>query len=302
MRSFMMHRKPDEKEKRMAQAAKAVEKRLDRLEVKEKPRELPAIRINFALTDPPMGRFIAEAEGLSFSYGDRVLFDAASFQLPRGAKITLTGKNGSGKTTLLNLLWQAHPAIRIAPKVRFGYFRQRMDDIDLRKSALENMMRDAVQPEGVARMLLARLLFRDDEVFKPAGVLSGGERIKLSLAMLLAKPCNVLLLDEPTNFLDMPSIEAVQALIQEYEGAVLFVSHDAMFSAAVATASLTIDKQKLIWNPDAFSKQKAQAEGIPTDRAVLEHRKAVLVSKFGDPCADTDALLAELKEINARLG
>ena len=301
MRSWMMTRKPDVKERRMAQTAKAVEKRIDRLQVKEKPRELPTIRMDFSRTDPPMGRFISTAEDLSFGYGGRLLLDSVSFQLPNQAKIAVTGKNGAGKTTLLNLLAQGHPAIRTAPKVRFGYFRQKMDDIDLCKSALDNMLRDSVQGEGVARTLLARLLFRGNDVFKPAGVLSGGERIKLSLAMLLTKPCNVLLLDEPTNYLDLPSIEAVQALLQEYEGTILFVSHDLAFAQAVATASMHIEGGKVVWNPDGLASRAQQASGAAADRIVLEHRKALLISQFGDPHVDQAVLRAELAEINALL-
>lgn len=255
MRSYMMLRKPDVKEKNAAKSAKAVEKRLERLQVHEKPRELPALRIDFELTDPPAGRFIAEAEGLRFAYGERVIFDDAAFQLPNRARIALIGQNGAGKTTLMNLLAQGHPDIRIPPKVRFGYFRQQLDDINPDKTVLENMLRDAVQSEGAVRSLLARLLFRGDDVFKPASVLSGGERVKLSLAMLLVRPCNVLLLDEPTNYLDLPSLEAVQALLADFEGTLLFTSHDRVFTQAVANAALHIGGGKATWHASFEGRQ-----------------------------------------------
>lgn len=137
-------------------------------------------------------------------------------------------------------------------------------------------------------------------MFKPAGALSGGERVKLSLGLLLVNPCNALLLDEPTNYLDLPSIEAIQALLQAYEGTLLFVSHDEAFSRAVADATLHIDAGKVLWNPKAVPEKPAQ--GLEeSERVMLEHRKALLISQFGQPGAEPDALLAALKEINARL-
>ncbi len=300
MRSLMMLRKPDVKEKNLAQAAKAVEKRLERLEVKERPKELPKMRLDFSLTDPPMGRCIARAENLSFAYGERAIFDGAAFELPSRARIALTGENGAGKTTLLRLIYEGHSSIWTAPKAHFGYFRQKMGDTDLEKSALDNVLRDAVQNEGAARSLLARLLFRGDDVYKPACVLSGGERIRLSLAMLLARPCNVLLLDEPTNYLDMPSIEAVQELLAEYEGTLLFVSHDSAFSQAVATASLNVFGGKLYADPTPPA-HLAQGDALSSERLLNERLRAQLVLQFGDPSVDQAALKAQLKALDTLL-
>ena len=135
--------------------------------------------------------------------------------------------------------------ITIVPRARLAYFRQSFEDLDPGKTVLENVMKDSVQSEAAARTILARLLLPGDDVFKKVGVLSGGERIKVSFAKLLVSKTNVLLLDEPTNYLDMQSIEALENVLKEYEGTVLFVSHDRAFVRAVAdrllvTGGLTV--------------------------------------------------------------
>ncbi len=119
--------------------------------------------------------------------------------------------------------------IRIAPKVRFGYFSQDLDVLDPAKSILENVMFTSVQTEPISRTILARLMFRRDDVHKPASVLSGGERVKVSLARIMVSDANVIILDEPTNYLDVYAMEALQQLLLNYEGTLLLVSHDRQF-------------------------------------------------------------------------
>jgi len=235
----------DGRQKRAGQAAKAVESRIAQMEVKERPREIPRIKLNFALTDPPHNKVVLSGQDLSFAYDDRALFENANFNINNGAKVALYGPNGCGKTTLLNLVWQDASGIYRVPKARIGYFYQGFEQIDLNKTVLANAMQDSVQTETTVRTVLARLLFMAADIGKPAGVLSGGERVKLSLAKLLVSRCNVLLLDEPTNFLDMPSIEVMQSIIREYDGTVLFVSHDREFINTVCTELLLIKDRKI---------------------------------------------------------
>ncbi|HEX3020810.1 MAG TPA: ATP-binding cassette domain-containing protein, partial [Lachnospiraceae bacterium] len=206
LRNFLSSRPSDAKERRMQEAAKAVKSRIDQLEVKQKPKEIPMIRINFLLTNPPENRFVMEGSNVSFSYGRRVIFKEASFRFQNGKHIAIIGDNGVGKTTLLNLITQNELGIRIVPKARLAYFRQDYSDLDLSATVIENVRKDSIQKEEVDRSVLARLLFSSDMLLKRAEVLSGGERIKLALAKLFVSNANVLILDEPTNFLDMPSI------------------------------------------------------------------------------------------------
>jgi macrolide transport system ATP-binding/permease protein len=239
-------RSNDGRQRSFERAARNVQQRIDHLEVKERPEEAQRMKLDFSLTDPPSNKIILSGRGINFAYGPQILFEDASVEIPRGARVSLAGANGSGKTTLLNLIHQGHDNIYKVPKARLGYFYQGFENLDMNQSVLWNAMRDSVQREPVVRSVLARLLFGRTTVNKPAGVLSGGERIKLSLAKLLVSASNVLMLDEPTNYLDMPSIEVLQSIICEYEGTILFVSHDRAFTDAAATMKLVIEDKKIL--------------------------------------------------------
>ena len=114
------------------------------------------------------------------------------------------------------------------------------------KSVLENALETSIQSQTVVRTVLARLLFTAQDIQKPVSALSGGERIRLSFARILVSSANVLILDEPTNYLDIPSIEAIQSLLSEYEGTMLFTSHDTMFVKNVATDAYLIQNKQII--------------------------------------------------------
>jgi len=251
MQAFATNKAPGGKARRLEQGAKAIQARIGQLDEKKRPRETPQIKLDFALTNPPRNKVVVSGEGISFAYnhavyGQQVIFENAAFEVQNGARIALQGQNGSGKTTLLNLIWQGDKAIYTVPKLCIGYFRQGFEGIDLNKAVLQNAMADSVQTETTVRNILARLLFPSADMKKPAGVLSGGERVKLSLAKLLVSGCNMLLMDEPTNYLDMPSLEVLQAILREYEGTMMLVSHDSTFVDAVCTEMLTISDKALI--------------------------------------------------------
>lgn len=238
--------KTAEKRKKLDTGANQIKNHLEKLEVKEKPMELPKIKMDFSLTNPPSNKILISSYDLSFSYENKEIFKNASFEIKNTSKIAIYGENGNGKTTLLNLINEYNKNINIVPKAKLGYFYQGFENLELNKSVLENALENSVQDKETVRLILARLLFRGDTVFKPASVLSGGERIKLSLAKLLVSDSNILLLDEPTNYLDMPSTQVLQALINGYEGTVLFVSHDKDFVNNVADNLLIIQDKKII--------------------------------------------------------
>ncbi len=285
-----------ESQEKISGAAKALESRLAQLEAVEKPRELEAVRIDFARTDPPVSRQVIAAERLSFSYGPRRIFDNAAFAVPNGEKVAVVGANGAGKTTLLRLLLEGDAAIRVAPKVRFGYFAQRFENLDFSKSILDNVLETAVQPQSVVRTVLARLLFRREDVFKPVSVLSGGELIKVSVAQLVVSACNVLVLDEPTNYLDIPSIEVMQQVLRDYEGAVLFVSHDRRFIDALADRLLIVRDGKIesfAGNYTAWeqARERPKQAGSPAQqKLLLELRIAELAARISSNPGDREAL------------
>lgn len=293
-------RKTTEKQKKIHKSINIMETRLEKLEVKEKPKELPKIKLDFSLTNPPENKIVISANGLSFGYGSRKLFDKASFTVPNGTKTALWGENGTGKSTLLNLIYQnTNENIRIVPKAKIGYFYQGFENLDYNKTVLENVMRDSIQTQTVVRTILARLLIRTDDVYKEVKCLSGGERIKVSFAKLFVSDANILLLDEPTNYLDMLSIEALESVLSDYEGTVLFVSHDSSFVNSVADRLFIFDNQTITGFEGTLedynlSRQKTQVKvKSETEKMLLKMRIAEIVSKLSNPNADKEALERE---------
>lgn len=243
LRNFISHHPKDAKARKMEKAATNVQQRIASMEVKEKPRELPKIRPDFKLTDPPENKIVIHGENFSFSYGDGTnIFHEASFQIANHSRVAIVGDNGAGKTTLLHLMAGelAPGMVSVVPKANIGLFEQNLSTIDYTKTVLENVMEVSIQKESVARTVLSRLLFFENDMKKTAGVLSGGERIKLAFAKLFVSRVNLLVLDEPTNYLDLPSIEALEAMFSEYEGTLVFVSHDGEFIRKVATDILEV--------------------------------------------------------------
>ncbi|MDR1205806.1 MAG: ATP-binding cassette domain-containing protein [Peptococcaceae bacterium] len=275
-----------------AEHDKAVLKaRLERLEKVDKPGKPPKFRMDFLLTDPPQNKQVVTCRELSFAYGGKSVFRDAEFVIPGGSKTAITGKNGSGKSTLLRLIYEGHAAIVKAPKLKLGYFRQDLGNLDPGKTVLDNVLAVSVQDRASVYSILAGLLFREDGFYKKAGVLSGGEKIRLSVAMLVASDCNALMLDEPTNYLDIPSVEAVQRMIQEYPGTVILVSHDDYFVRETTNRELRLERGRIISmettpsagaasgkNRRAAEESSESAAGI--EKMMLDMRRAELAARI----------------------
>ncbi|MBL3700286.1 ABC-F family ATP-binding cassette domain-containing protein [Leucobacter luti] len=182
--------------------------------------------------DPaPCGKTPLMAQGLSKSYGSLEIFAGVDLAIDRGAKVVILGLNGAGKTTLLRLLAQVDEPdtgeIVAGHGLKVGYYAQEHETLDVKASVLQNMVSVSQHlTETEARRVLGSFLFTGDDVLKPAGVLSGGEKTRLALAMLVVSSANVLLLDEPTNNLDPASREEILDALAHFTGAVVLVSHD----------------------------------------------------------------------------
>src|SRR5262245_25137155 len=204
-------------------------------------------RLGFEFLNPPRsGRTVAEVEGLSLSAGDKQLLEGVSMAVERGEHVALVGPNGSGKTTLLEtLLGRREPdtgVARLGHGVVPAYFSQHETELDERGSVLEcvQSMTGLRRPE--AQNLLGRFLFSGWESHeKPVAVLSGGERRRLALAVVVASGANFLVLDEPTNHLDLESREALESALENFPATVLLVSHDRALLDAVAERTLAIE-------------------------------------------------------------
>ncbi len=298
-------REATETEQKLNNAAKSLKSRMDRLEVKEKPREVPIIKLDFSLTNPPQNKILVSGKDVNFHYEHSVvIFEKAAFEIKNNAKTAIIGENGAGKSTLINLITKGHPGIYTVPKARFGYLYQGFENLDYDKTVLQNAMKDSIQGENATRNILGRLLLRGSDVFKKVEVLSGGEKIKLALAKLLVSDANVLLLDEPTNYLDIPSIEGVQDLLRDYEGAVVFVSHDKAFVNGVADHLLIIENKKITGfegNLDLYEASRKKSPKRSENKMLLEFRLTQVLSELSLKNADKEALQLEFESICEKL-
>lgn len=233
------------KQKKLQQVAKSIETRLDKLEKVEKVREHPKITMDLPSSEDHHGRFIIRGEHVGGKVGNRTLWNPTDFYIKGGDKVALIGNNGTGKTTLIKQIVNNEPSITVAPSVKLAYFSQNLDVLVKQDSILDNVMSTSIQSETTVRTVLARLHFFRDDVYKPVHVLSGGERVKVAFAKIFVSDSNMLILDEPTNFLDIEAVEALEALLIDYEGTLLFVSHDREFINNIANRILSIEDKEM---------------------------------------------------------
>ena len=226
-----------------ATKAKQVQSRIKELEKIERIEVPPDEKtIHFTFPQPkPSGRLVVECSDVAKSYGAKKVFRDVSFTIQRGDRIALVGVNGAGKSTLIKLLTRIEPltagTMRLGHNVEPDYFAQdQYKELDTSRRMLDDLSDVAPQKTMTeVRGLLGCFLFSEDDVFKPIGVLSGGERNRYALARMLLHPSNFLLLDEPTNHLDMRAKDVLLESLEKYNGTVVFVSHDRYFIDKLAT-------------------------------------------------------------------
>ncbi len=204
-------------------------------------------KLGFEFLKPPRsGRTVLEAEALRIAIGDRVLLDRATLAIERGEHVALVGPNGSGKTTLLETILEHRKSqggtVRLGHGVIPAYFSQQEMELDTRGSVLQCVQRATGLQRPDAQNLLGKFLFSGwAEHEKPVVALSGGERRRLALALVVASGANFLVVDEPTNHLDLESREALEAALEAFPGTILLVSHDRALLDAVAQRTLAIE-------------------------------------------------------------
>ena len=192
-----------------------------------------------------------------FQVGYDVPLAEVTLEIHKGDRICVMGDNGTGKSTLLKtIIGQLEPLggyMMLGHQIEIGYFDQNLADFKSGNTVLEELWNEYPDLDMYkVRSVLGAFLFTADEVFKEVNVLSGGEKVRLSLAKLMLKKANFLILDEPTNHLDIISKEALENALNEYDGTILFVSHDRYFIKKIATSCLVIDKDKVTYYPDGY--------------------------------------------------
>src|SRR5579875_2682679 len=239
--------------------ARGRQKLLDRLDRVERPQDFPEMHFEFSpVVDS--GQMVLSTQKLVVGYTaanaggglqePKVLVRVADLELLRGDRVGLLGPNGAGKTTLLRtIIGELQPAsgqVNIGHNVRIGYYSQTHGGLNPNRTILDEIRQVSVLSEDGARSFLGRFLFSGDDVFKPIGTLSGGERSRVALAKLTLQGSNFLVLDEPTNHLDLQSRQFLEEILGEFEGTLLFVSHDRYFIDSLATKVWVIEDGVLI--------------------------------------------------------
>jgi ATP-binding cassette subfamily F protein 3 len=274
-------------------------------------------RLGFEFLKPARsGRTVLEAEGLEVQIGDRVLLQEVGFAIERGEHVALVGPNGSGKTTLLEtILEKREPqggSVRLGHGVIPAYFSQQEMELDTRGSVLQCVQRATGLQRPDAQKLLGRFLFSGwDEHEKPVVALSGGERRRLALALVVASGANFLVVDEPTNHLDLESREALEAALEAFPGTVLLVSHDRALLDAVAERTLAIEARHLNSYDGGWAEyvrrreDRPAATSVQADPKVARPRKAETQRKTPSELERIEAEIADresaVSELERRL-
>jgi ATP-binding cassette subfamily F protein 3 len=209
-------------------------------------------KIRFQFPQPQRGGLKSiTLKNIHHSYGPNVIYNGIDFEAERGQRVVLVGPNGAGKSTLLKLLADVlkpqSGERELGHNVKSGYYSQyRVDMLNPAHTVLQEAMETPQRvTEEFVRTVLGCFLFRGDDVFKPVSVLSGGEKSRLALVKLLLDPPNLLLMDEPTTHLDMPSIEALIAALQQFSGTLIFISHDVYFIRQLSTHVVRVEGGRL---------------------------------------------------------
>jgi len=218
--------------------AQSMEKRIERMRVTDRPKKERKMEVRFGEREF-RGDEVLSIKNLEKSFGDRTLFSDVNLEVEGGERIALLGDNGTGKSTLIKILMgEEEPSggkLRRGPTVKVGYLPQIIHFSHPERNLVDTMIYDLDCTAQTARNRLASFKFRGEDVFKPVSALSGGEQSRLRLCMLMDSEINLLILDEPTNHLDIQSREWIEEAVEEYEGNLLFVSHDRYFIERFAT-------------------------------------------------------------------
>ncbi|OCA83371.1 ABC transporter ATP-binding protein [Bacillus sp. FJAT-27225] len=288
--------------------AASIQKKLDKLERIDKPIfQRRNMRLDFKAAERS-GNETIKAIGLEKRYEDKVIFKGADMLIHYGERVGLIGPNGSGKTTFLNmLLGEETPdrgVVKLGANVQAAYLPQKINFPDEELTVLEAFREGISVLEGKAREYLAKFMFYKGSVFKKVRHLSGGERIRLKLAMLMFKDINLLILDEPTNHLDIDSIETLETALEEFKGTIFFISHDRYFINKIGDRVVAVENGLLTSYPGNYNYYKSELDqrkelAVPLAKTKKDNKPAIRVPERD--CNQADKALKRIERLEREI-
>ena len=282
--------------------AMAMQHRIDHIRKTERPKTEKTMKARFGEKEF-FGDSVFSVKGMEKSFGEKHLFSIEELQVEGGERIALLGDNGAGKTTFIRCLLGEEPVdagrIRFGPTVKTAYLPQIMHFAHPERTLYDTMLYEKNCTPQTARDRLGAFLFSGEDVFKTVGTLSGGEQSRLRLCMLMDEKVNLLILDEPTNHLDIASREWVECAIEEYEGTLLFVSHDRYFVDKFATRIWELEDGVIKDYPCGYAKYRSLKENAairPIPQTEKHEKKEKPAQK-----ADSKALEKEVRRLEREI-
>lgn len=277
--------------------AMSIQHRMERIRKTEKPKKERTMKASFGEKEFS-GDIVFKMKNVSKSFGDRELFSDVNLTVEGGERIALLGDNGTGKTTFIKCLLGDEDCagkIQFGPTVKFGYLPQIIHFDHPERSLYDTMLYEKNCTPQTARDRLGAFLFQGEDVFKQVGNLSGGEQSRLRLCMLMDEKINLLILDEPTNHLDIASREWVEAAIEEFEGVLLFVSHDRYFIEKFAERIWLLEDGAIRDFPCGYQKYRSILEHEAAAKPVISTAPKPKKEKPKGGTKDTDKLIRRLE-------
>lgn len=304
--------------KNLDNKAKAIKSRLDRLEVKEKPKEVKRPIFDVNLRTPIHSKKVIQGKDITIGYGEKNLIEDSSFSIKKNKIIGFIGENGCGKTSLIKAILDSDNGnikcgeMTLSKAIKIGYFAQDLTILNEDRTLIQNIMDSSIYDETLVGISLVRMGFSREDFKKKAGVLSGGERVKASLCKIFTSDFNVLILDEPTNYLDIYAMEELEDTLKNLEITILIVSHDRRFLSNICDGFLIIKDGKLIEFNGTYDeyvkfKDKPITQEINKDyRIILENKLSEVISLISIETAkgnkkDIEELDAQYNEIVRKL-
>ena len=282
--------------------AMAMQHRMERIQKTERPKTEKTMKARFGEKEF-FGDSVFSVKGMEKSFGEKKLFSDVELLVEGGERIAILGDNGTGKTTFLRCLLGEEPVdagrIRFGPTVKTAYLPQIMHFEHPERTLYDTMLYEKNCTPQQARDRLGAFLFSGEDVFKTVGTLSGGEQSRLRLCMLMDEKINLLILDEPTNHLDIASREWVECAIEEYEGTLIFVSHDRYFVDKFATRIWELEDGTIKDYPCGYAKYRSLKENAAV-RPIPQTEKPVKKEKPA-PKADSKALEKEVRRLEREI-